>query len=144
MMRATKLVFVIGSPRSGASILTWSLAQHPHIAPRPWNSWIGKLAVTLGSICDLATGEEPHSQALNMTGAEFYETFGATINNIVLRRANRLGDEGNNTEIELREVSSRWIDGSPGFSFDVYGLLQLFPKARFIHVLRDVGSVVKS
>jgi hypothetical protein len=36
------------------------------------------------------------------------------------------------------------VDGTPEYSFYICGLRKLFPKARFIHIVRDVPSVVRS
>jgi hypothetical protein len=36
------------------------------------------------------------------------------------------------------------VDGTPEYSFYIYGLRKLFPDAVFIHVLRNVGDVVRS
>jgi hypothetical protein len=38
----------------------------------------------------------------------------------------------------------RWVDGTPLYSFYIYGLRKLFPNALFIHIVRDVTSVVRS
>ncbi len=38
----------------------------------------------------------------------------------------------------------RWVDGTPEYSFHICGLRKLFPEARFVHVFRDVGAVVRS
>jgi hypothetical protein len=42
------------------------------------------------------------------------------------------------------ECKTRWVDQTPQYSFHIYGLRKLFPDALFIHIVRDVGSVVRS
>jgi len=42
------------------------------------------------------------------------------------------------------DPKTRWVDGTPEYSFYVNPLRKLFPGARFIHVVRDVRSVVRS
>ena len=42
------------------------------------------------------------------------------------------------------EYKTRWVDQTPQYSFHIYGLRKLFPCALFIHIVRDVGSVVRS
>jgi hypothetical protein len=39
---------------------------------------------------------------------------------------------------------ARWVDGTPEYSFHICGLQKLFPEALFIHIFRDVTSVVRS
>jgi hypothetical protein len=45
---------------------------------------------------------------------------------------------------EESERKGRWVDGTPEYSFHICGLRKLFPKALFIHLVRDVRSVVRS
>jgi hypothetical protein len=40
-------IFVVGSPRSETSILTWCLGQHPNILPLAESGWMGDLQLTL-------------------------------------------------------------------------------------------------
>ena len=40
-------IFVVGSPRSGTSILTWCLGQHPNIFPVPESNWMGNFAINV-------------------------------------------------------------------------------------------------
>jgi hypothetical protein len=42
------------------------------------------------------------------------------------------------------EHKTRWVDQTPEYSFHVCGLRKLFPDAVFIHIVRDVNSVVRS
>jgi sulfotransferase family protein len=42
------------------------------------------------------------------------------------------------------DPKARWVDGTPEYSSYICGLRKLFPEARFIHVVRDVTSVVRS
>ena len=42
------------------------------------------------------------------------------------------------------EYKTRWVDQTPEYSFHICGLRKLFPCALFIHIVRDVGSVVRS
>jgi len=43
-----------------------------------------------------------------------------------------------------REPKKRWVDGTPENSFCIPGLRHLYPAAKFLHLVRDVESVVKS
>ena len=42
------------------------------------------------------------------------------------------------------EHKTRWVDQTPEYSFHICGLRKLFPQALFIHIVRDVSSVVRS
>ena len=41
-------------------------------------------------------------------------------------------------------AKTRWVDGTPEYSFYICGLRRLFPDALFIHLVRDVRAVVHS
>ena len=38
-------IFIIGAPRSGTSITTWVLGQHPNIQTMPETGWIASMGV---------------------------------------------------------------------------------------------------
>ena len=42
------------------------------------------------------------------------------------------------------ECKMRWVDQTPEYSFHICGLRKLFPAALFVHIVRDVESVVRS
>jgi Sulfotransferase family len=42
------------------------------------------------------------------------------------------------------EYKTRWVDQTPEYSFHICGLRKLFPCALFVHIVRDVSSVVRS
>ena len=42
------------------------------------------------------------------------------------------------------EYKTRWVDQTPEYSLHICGLRKLFPCALFIHIVRDVDSVVRS
>ena len=48
------------------------------------------------------------------------------------------------TDVLQSEFKTRWVDQTPQYSFHIYGLRKLFPDALFIHIVRDVTSVVRS
>jgi hypothetical protein len=45
-----KPVFIVSSGRSGSTILTWCLGQHPNILPQEESNWLGLFTI------DAATG----------------------------------------------------------------------------------------
>lgn len=138
-------IFVVGSGRSGTSVLSWSLGQHPNIMPLPETYWIGKLAADLGPVFEAGSsrGDNSHLSAMGITSAEFHEVFGRAVNDLTLRRSARVSAGGNGFR-EARNSGGRWVDSTPLNSLHIPHLLRLFPEAKFIHILRDVRSVVKS
>jgi hypothetical protein len=150
-------IFVMGSLRSGASLLTWSLGQHPSILPLLDNSWLETFAGGLGEAYAAAVRKRAVSQ-LDIMGVEiedFYAYFGEGINRLLLSKTlPAWGDIGEGSPASPGVVSpvnadglvgpTRWIDNSPTNCSNVVGLWRLFPEAKFIHVLRDVGGVVEA
>ena len=96
--------------------------------------------------------------AMDIQSDEFFASFGQTINNLILRHRKDLerkrrvvSPPGAHRAPSLSKTShsksqrrTRWVDGTPEYSFYICGLRKLFPKARFIHIVRDVPSVVRS
>lgn len=122
-------VFVVGAPRSGSGLVAWSLVQHPDLRASPGAAWVGQLVLRLQSV--LETAGTAHGRAgretPRWTEEEFWCAFGGAVGRLVPER-----------------FHGRWVDGTPENVFHVHGLLQLFPGALFIHVVRDVASVVES
>jgi len=89
---------------------------------------------------------------------KFFAHFGDAIHRLTLRHRKRIEEDldegglygfrdvhpGFKTERAESEPKLRWVDGTPEYSFHICGLRKLFPKALFIHLVRDVSSVVPS
>jgi len=157
--RTNRPIFIVGSPRSGTSVLTWCLGQHPNIFVVDESTGIGELALAL-AVCyqtKMGLGRDSVWTAMNVQRGEFIAAFGQTINELILRHKvdleKRRWEEtvGSNvapssfvTEQSSSCPKARWVDGTPVYSFHIYGLRKLFPDAQFIHIVRDVTSVVRS
>jgi hypothetical protein len=189
-----KPIFVVGSPRSGTSILAWCLGYHSNIFPVPESNWMGDFAVNVAVSYQVgaARGILSILSAMGISRDEFFSHIGRSINSLVLRHrcdldrkrliiaVQRLlkeqghylgevtGDLDAATSAALRqygiadgllyselvdslrtaasdsECKTRWVDQTPQYSFHICGLRKLFPDALFIHIVRDVGSVVRS
>lgn len=201
-------IFVVGSPRSGTSILTWCLGQHPNIFPVPESNWMGPFAVNLAISYQIGSARALLSilSAMGISSDEFFSHIGESINGLILKHrfdldrqrlitgaqrilkdkgfylgevtgelnpamnpaiqqylgrdrfrdaleADILGSlriildsESKTRWIDLLNSKSktRWVDGTPEYSWYIYGLRKLFPEALFIHVVRDALSVVQS
>ncbi|HSN00765.1 MAG TPA: sulfotransferase [Rudaea sp.] len=158
--RMARPIFVVGSPRSGTSILTWALGQHPNILVTEESDWIGPFAVQAAAhhATGSARGERSQLSALGIDRAELLHAFGATIDRQILhhreslerRKHDSAQRNGDNASPEFaiaraaEEPKARWVDGTPEYSLHIAGLLALFPAAKFVHILRDADEVVAS
>jgi hypothetical protein len=146
--KINKPIFVVGSPRSGTSILAWCLGQHPNIFPVPESNWMGQFAVNVGVSYGIGTARNDYTilSAMDIREEELFASFGQTINDLILRHRKDLPWFKGKRKITRppTEPKMRWVDGAPYYSLHIYALRKLFPEAVFIHVLRDVRDVVRS
>jgi len=149
--KINKPIFIVGSPRSGTSILAWCLGQHPNIFPVPESNWMGEFAVNIASSYQIGTARDNRTilSAMDISRDEFFANFGQTINDLILAHRKAL-ERKRDLEGTLKrkhstsEQKARWVDGTPEYSLHIHGLRKLFPGALFIHIVRDVESVVRS
>jgi len=154
-----KPIFVVGSPRSGTSILTWCLGQHPNIFPVPESSWMGNFAINVAMAYHVgaARGDRSILSAMDIHEDELFATFGQSINDLILSHRKDLEkkrqSKGKLAGLKGRwfqgtnaasDPKTRWVDGTPEYSLFICGLRKLFPDARFVHIFREVGPVVRS
>jgi hypothetical protein len=157
--RINKPIFVVGSPRSGTSILAWCLGHHPNIFPVPESNWMGDFAANVAVAHQIGSARGGYSilSAMNIRDDEFFAAFGQSINKLILehRRDLEINRENSNNpskvNLQWLEATSmaagpkaRWVDATPEYSFHICGLRKLFPQARFVHVFRNVDVVVRS
>jgi uncharacterized protein YqfB (UPF0267 family) len=158
--KINKPIFVVGSPRSGTSVLTWCLGQHPNIVALPESGWMGDVAIDLAIRYQIGSARGIRSilSAMDIQSDEFFASFGQTVNDLILRHRKDLerkrrvvsppgahrAPSFSKTSHSKSQPRARWVDGTPEYSFYICGLRKLFPKARFIHIVRDVPSVVRS
>jgi hypothetical protein len=95
---------------------------------------------------------------MGVTAEDFYASFASSITALILGHRGRLEERrgqsaarnSGQTAGPFRvsrspaDPKTRWVDGTPEYSLYVFELWKLFAGAKFIHLLRDVGSVVKS
>ena len=151
--KTNRPIFVVGSPRSGTSILTWCLGQHPNIFAVPESNWMGDFVANAAVVhrVGAARGHLSILSAMDISRDELLANFGQTINNLILSHRQDLERTRaaipSLPEFMRRPLSGprmRWVDGTPEYSFYIYALRKLFPEAVFIHILRDVRDVVRS
>ncbi|PYL08384.1 MAG: hypothetical protein DME33_07520 [Verrucomicrobia bacterium] len=154
--QTNKPIFVVGSPRSGTSILTWCLGQHPNLFPVPESNWMGDFAVNaaVGYQIGAARGDRSILSAMDIREDELLAALGQSINDLIFRHRTDLETkrkekrsaypEALGVASATSEPKRRWVDGTPEYSLYICGLRKLFPDALFVHIFRDVRAVVRS
>jgi hypothetical protein len=123
-------VFIVGSLRSGASLLALALSQHPGFALSMENLWLEPFLAGLQRSYRAAMRTRAVSQ-IDINGFEledFFAHFGPAAEQL-LRGSGAPG-------------AARIVDATPANAFLIAPLRLLFPEARFIHVVRDAPDVV--
>jgi hypothetical protein len=152
-----KPIFIVSSGRAGSTILTWCLGQHPNILPQEESDWLGPFAIdaAVGYERGTARGQWGQLSANFIQRDELLSCLGEAINGLILghrgqfenrvlrERAGRYPPTFNISRSQ-DEPKSRWVDGTPEYSFYICGLRKLFPQALFVHLVRDVTEVVRS
>jgi hypothetical protein len=125
-------VFIIGSPRSGTTILAVSLGQHSEL-------WTSEESDFLFDLFGDGKVEAVYQRALerpkpswlkaNRTSrAEFLSYLGCGVNALFTSRSNK----------------KRWIEQTPRYGQFADILAEMFPGAQFVHILRDPRRVIHS
>jgi GT2 family glycosyltransferase len=125
-------IFIIGSPRSGTSILAWSLAEHSEL----WTEAESDIFYYLlrdGSL------ENAYETATARTDGSWLRNQGVDLEQFLVHVG-----LGLNVMLTGTSNGRRWIDQTPANTLVVERLADMFPGARFLHILRDGRRVVHS
>jgi hypothetical protein len=120
---------------------------------------MGEFAISVAIAYQTGAGRGDYSilSAMGIGNDELFTAFGASINDLILQHRTDLERKREASSLALKvgarwlQASStaagpktRWIDGTPEYSLHICGLRKVFPDALFIHIVRDVESVVRS
>ena len=127
----SRAVFVIGSPRSGTSVLAWAIAQHPDMFTGPevdftYHFGLSREFDRIWERC--AERESGWLSRHDITRDEFVAFVGLGLDQLVRRRSK----------------GRRWVDSTPANVLVGPMLARLFPNAKFVHIVRDGRWVVNS
>lgn len=141
--------FIVGSSRSGSTLLRLMLASHSRIAI-PSETWY-LIALLEQFPCDRLLRESEISAVVSMMTSHYtWPDMGLEATEFRHRAANLSGVRLRDlVEIVYRwhmevEGKSRWGDKTPAYIEIVPALTAMFADAKFIHLIRDGRDVAKS
>ena len=129
MTGAPSPVFVVGTMRSGSTLLRLVLDSHPHIAMGEETGFMGALA---------ATTAIPNWRY----GREWYGRLGWSADELDARLREFYG--GMFERHAARQGKQRWGDKTPLHSWHMEQMSRVFPDAVFVAIVRHPGGVVAS
>jgi protein-tyrosine sulfotransferase len=129
-------IFIVGVPRSGTTLLRVMLDSHPNLAVGPECPWIGGSYGDLTSFRDLYQSlvtdrRGPIRNFEGITEAHVAEALGKAIAGILDAYA-------------LARGKQRWLEKTPNHIADIPFIVKLFPRCKFIHIVRDGRDVACS
>lgn len=144
-------VFVIGSPRSGASLLALAMAQVPAfklILDPPWLTNLSSALHVAFSSSDVENAGDPAVQQID--SEQFAAHFGTSAHELLLHGIDPsisapFGDDWlRELQTHVPQTSTRVLAEGKTLVEHGFDLYRLFPYAKFIHVLRDPDEVVSA
>lgn len=149
MTKQERPIFIVGSARSGTTLLRFMLGQHPRLFIPPQSSFIPLLFANKASGL-LSRGDALHAVRTIFTARPFIkhwteplpdpddfldalpdQTAATILDAVYLRYAQQHG-------------AARWGDKTPIYSAYIDLLAAIFPHAQFIHIIRDGRDVALS
>jgi Sulfotransferase family len=125
-------VFIIGSPRSGTTVLARSLAQHSEF----WAS--GESYVLFFLFANRAV-ENAYERAMGIPGPRWLRSEDVSQEEFLAYVG-----AGVNALFTSRSEGRRWVDHTPLYTRVADTLADAFPGASFLHIVRDGREVVSS
>lgn len=123
-------VFIVGSPRSGTSVLHWSLLEHPELWGSEESEFMIPMAKALrqGYEDGVRFGEHAWLLQQKVGFEEYCAYMGVGVDQLYRHRSGGLA----------------WVEQTPAYSLITEELALMFPKARFLYIHRDGRKVNES
>lgn len=121
---ACRPIFVIGSPRSGTTLLRLILDSHPNISCGPETHFLMGLATIVGERWELIQRFGFDKAYWHQRIAEFFDSF--------------------QMEYARKRGKRRWAEKTPRYTTILGFINDVFPDTQFIHIIRDGRDVVAS
>jgi hypothetical protein len=123
-------IFVVGSPRSGTSLMSEMIDGHPNIFAPHWETGLfARYEDMLGG--HLAHVLKNNKAAFPLDRADIVAWMRASVESLFTRFAEKTG-------------KWRWAEKTPAHLFHMKLMHEMFPGAYFIHMIRDGRDVVRS
>jgi len=156
-------VFIVGPYRSGTSILTWAVGQHPNIWPLPETNFLPLLGT--GAVAGYLVGTQPRRNYFTKCDVgedEYLAYLGHCIDGFMKKTTLRRVERSQFERIHAKDSDSkvdegvfefartlfsgkrRWADGTPENAGHMALMHRLFPAAKFICAVRDPVEVIIS
>jgi len=141
-------LFIVGMPRSGTTLMRALLNQHPRVSLALTEShFIPYFISTFGDPPPFHTRDQVEPFIKRFQQTVFYQNLfqrGYVLHAEALYQHARLDSWASIFEVILRHFSPRpnradaiWGDKTPGYLNHMPLLKQLYPEAKFLHILRD-------
>ncbi|AWY43351.1 hypothetical protein DKY63_26905 [Pseudomonas putida] len=134
----------------------WVLGQHTKIFPLEETHYIYRLSCDAVSQHELGTKGLARSflASANISRRSYCVAAGVSCNDLILQSRHDIvesaklpqhaADASDHVKFCVTPDKNRWVDATPENAHYVYSLLRMFPKAKFIHILRNPKLVASS
>ena len=145
-------IFIVGAPRSGHGLAYAALAHHRCLTPIPGATWLTARLSEIGQLVrDEILDDAAAIKLQTSRSREVKPPFRVGWLTVALNERQRRQDSlrqietvSLQTKASRPELASRWVDGSARYGQCIDSLIELFPEAQFIHVVREPVEVVRA
>ncbi|HEX6445812.1 MAG TPA: sulfotransferase [Streptosporangiales bacterium] len=142
-------IFILGSARSGTTLLSLMLHRHPRIAIPMENRFVLPVYLGRAEFGDLAEEGNRRLLAERIVTAEWFADLQLDPGWITGRIVDEAWTVGAAVGLVLRAYSEqngklRWGDKRPYYRNTMWAIQRMFPAAQFVHIVRDGRDAVAS